>query len=138
MSDQKRKNDENKISLNVAKDIIGIQKEELKIKREELALRSKEIDNSHEYALEALEANKTIYANLPNERRKDRWQKIGACIIAFLLLCFFFIYLFETGHSDLASELIKVSAGVIFGGGAGYGLGFHKGRKYQKDEERDV
>lgn len=137
MSNSKKGNDKDTLSVDVAKDIIELQKQEIEIKREELSLRSKEIDNSHEYALEALDANKTFYAKLPAERRKDRWQMLIGALILFVFIVAFFIYLFETGQGDLAAELIKVLAGVIFGGGAGYGLGFHKGRKYQQKENED-
>lgn len=137
MSDSKPKNEEDKISLDVAKEIIELQKEDLELRKGELSLREKEIDNSHEYSLKALNANKTIYENFPNERRKDRWQKIGAGVIGFILFSLFFIYLFEIGQNELASELIKTLVALLFGGGAGYGIGFHKGRKYQKKQDEE-
>jgi len=87
--------------------------------------------------MRSLEIQEGLFKSSPGERRKDRWQMVVAGSIAFILIVAFFIYLFETGYGALASELIKVLAGVIFGGGAGYGLGFHKGRKYQRNEEKD-
>lgn len=121
----------------IAREYLEVQKEEIVLKREENALREKEIDNQFKYSMRSLEIQEGLFKTSPTERRKDRWQMVIAGAIAFLLVVAFFVYLFEIGYGNLASELIKVLTGVIFGAGAGYGFGFHKGREHQKKEFED-
>ena len=45
--------------------------------------------------------------------------------------------LFYIEEETLASELIKALVTTVLAGGAGYGLGFNRGRKYQKQEQED-
>lgn len=135
MSDSKQNKEKSSLPVDVARDFIELQKQEVEVRKEELALKSKEVDNSHEYALKALEAQKEFYQSAPTERRKDRWQIFWIGALAFVLVAAFFIYLFISGNGEFAKEIIKYLIGAIFGGSAGYGIGTRKVK--QKNEEGD-
>lgn len=129
------KSDENKLPAELAQDFLSLQKEELEYKKQELVLREKEVDNSHEYSLKALDAQKGFFENLPSEHRKNRWQLLAIAVTLFIFIAAFFIYLLETGHSDFAYELMKYMAGAVFGGGAGYGIGYKRGTSKSESDE---
>ena len=135
MSKPNNKNDKNSLPVDVARDFIELQKKEMQVRADEVAIRSKEIENSHEYAMKALEAQKNFYQNAPTERRKDRWQMFWICAFGFILVVAFFIYLFSSGNGEFAKETIKYLIGALFGGSAGYGIGSRKSRKNQEEVE---
>ena len=130
MSNDKKTN----LPVEVVKDFIGLQRDDIELRKQELELRSKEIDNAHKYSLETLNAQKEYLKWVPGELRKDRWQFIAAGAIAFLLVGGFFIFLLLAGHTDIAYELMKYIAGAVFGGGAGYGIGYKRGFNKKEKE----
>jgi hypothetical protein len=133
MSDEK----ENKITPEFAEQFLKVQQEEIQVRKQELELRKQENENSHQYALASLDAQKEIYQKTPSERRTDWWNKAGIALIFLVVVLIAIGGLFYINKDDLAAELIKAFVITLLAGGAGYGIGFNRGRKYQKQEHED-
>lgn len=89
----------------------------------EYELRRLELESSHDYAQEALQAQERDRENERIHSRKQLTNKLIASGVFGLIFICFLGYSVYLGREELAQELVKLAAVFFGGGGVGYYFG---------------
>lgn len=110
---------------------------EFEQKQREVELESQKDSNRFEFSKIAL---KTQSEDLEKEREHKRKQSVANKIFAAFILLLatgFLLYALNSGHEDVALEVIKAVVLVAGGGAGGYALGVRKAQRTDMQDDGD-
>ncbi|MCG8525696.1 MAG: hypothetical protein MI748_04915 [Opitutales bacterium] len=115
---------------------ISYQLQQQEVEKEKLRISEKEIDTSHEFALESLKAQsenqRQLWQHVSRDRNRNQWFIF---ILILLLIVILGVALF-LDHKDVVFEILKMVA--LIGGGFGGGYAYAINRRKNSDNDENA
>jgi hypothetical protein len=123
------------MNVEVLQNFLSMAKEEIEVRKQETTLRGKEIDNAHEYSMEALKLQAKDLQDGRGFTKATRRDYLYGASAVFVLIVVFLIYCLQTGHEEIAMKIITYGGTALGAGISGYFYGKTKAENKNSEDQ---